>query len=141
MLSAEQIIQYQASTDLLDQRIILVTGAGDGIGKAAALAYANVGAKVILAGRTLAKLEQVYDLITAAGQAEPVLYPIDLEGATAEDYDQLCVNIIEQFGRLDGLLHSAGILGQRTPLSNYRQDVWDRVMQVNVTAQFQLTRR
>jgi len=139
VLSAEQIIQYQASTDLLDQRIILVTGAGDGIGKAAALACANVGAKVILAGRTVAKLEQVYDLITAAGQAEPVLYPIDLEGATAEDYDQLCLNIIEQFGRLDGLLHSAGILGQRTPLSNYRQDVWDKVMQVNVTAQFQMT--
>ena len=68
-----------------------------------------------------------------------MLYPIDLEGATTENYDQLCVNIIEQFGRLDGLLHNAGILGQRTPLSNYRQDVWDKVMQVNVTAQFQMT--
>jgi len=68
-----------------------------------------------------------------------VIYPIDLEGATADDYDELCVNIIDQLGRLDGLLHNAGILGQRTPLSNYRQDVWDRVMQVNVTAQFQMT--
>ncbi len=87
----------------------------------------------------MAKLEQVYDLITAAGQQEPVIYPIDLEGATADDYDELCVNIIDQLGRLDGLLHNAGILGQRTPLSNYRQDVWDRVMQVNVTAQFQMT--
>jgi NAD(P)-dependent dehydrogenase (short-subunit alcohol dehydrogenase family) len=139
VLSAEQIIHYQPSADLLNNRIILITGAGDGIGKAAALACAAAGAKVILAGRTVAKLEQVYDLITAAGQQEPVIYPIDLEGATADDYDELCVNIIDQLGRLDGLLHNAGILGQRTPLSNYRQDVWDRVMQVNVTAQFQMT--
>ncbi len=139
MLSAEQIIHYQPSADLLNKRIILITGAGDGIGKAAALACAAAGAKVILAGRTVAKLEQVYDLITAAGQQEPVIYPIDLEGATGDDYDELCVNIIDQLGRLDGLLHNAGILGQRTPLSNYRQDVWDRVMQVNVTAQFQMT--
>jgi NAD(P)-dependent dehydrogenase (short-subunit alcohol dehydrogenase family) len=139
VLSVEQIIHYQPSADLLNNRIILITGAGDGIGKAAALACASAGAKVILAGRTVAKLEQVYDLITAAGQQEPVIYPIDLEGATADDYDELCVNIIDQLGRLDGLLHNAGILGQRTPLSNYRQDVWDRVMQVNVTAQFQMT--
>jgi NAD(P)-dependent dehydrogenase (short-subunit alcohol dehydrogenase family) len=68
-----------------------------------------------------------------------VIYPIDLKGATVDDYDELCVNIIDQLGRLDGLLHNAGILGQRTPLNNYRQDVWDRVMQVNVTAQFQMT--
>lgn len=139
MLSADQIINYQAPADLLKARVILITGAGDGIGRAAAVACAALGAKVILAGRTVAKLEQVYDLITAAGQLEPVIYPIDLEGATADDYDELCVNIIDQLGRLDGLLHNAGILGQRTPLSNYRQDVWDKVMQVNVTAQFQLT--
>jgi NAD(P)-dependent dehydrogenase (short-subunit alcohol dehydrogenase family) len=139
VLLADQIITYQANSDLLRERIILVTGAGDGIGKAVALACAAVGARLILAGRTVAKLEQVYDLIAAAGQLEPVIYPIDLEGATADDYDQLCVSIIDQFGHLDGLVHSAGILGQRTPLNNYRQDVWDRVLQVNVTAQFQMT--
>ena len=139
MLSADQIITYHANSDLLRDRIILVTGAGDGIGKAAALACAAVGARVILAGRTVAKLEQVYDLITAAGQSEPVIYPIDLEHATADDYDELCVNIIDQLDRLDGLVHSAGILGQRTPLNNYRQDVWGKVLRVNVTAQFQMT--
>lgn len=139
MLTPDQIISYQASPELLQDRIILITGAGDGIGKAAALACADAGAKVILAGRTVAKLEQVYDKIVAANGAEPVIYPVDLEGATAEDYDELAVNLDQQFGRLDGLLLNAGILGQRTPLSNYRQDVWDRVIKVNVTAQFQMT--
>ena len=94
---------------------------------------------MILAGRTVAKLEQVYDQIVETGGPEPVIYPIDLEGATSEHYDELCGHIEEQFGHLDGLLHNAGILGQRTPLSNYRQDVWDKVIKVNVTAQFQMT--
>ena len=139
MLSPEQIIAYQASPNLLQDSIILITGAGDGIGKAAAISCAALGAKVILAGRTLAKLEQVFDQIVVAGGAEPVIYPVDLEGASTEDYDELALNLDQQFGRLDGLLQNAAILGQRTPLSNYRQDVWDRVMQVNVTAQFKMT--
>ena len=139
MLSAAQIAEYQPSADLLAGRTILITGAGDGIGKAASLACAAHGATVILAGRTVAKLEQVYDQIVEAGGPEPVIYPIDLEGATSEHYDELCGHIEEQFGHLDGLLHNAGILGQRTPLSNYRQDVWDKVIKVNVTAQFQMT--
>jgi NAD(P)-dependent dehydrogenase (short-subunit alcohol dehydrogenase family) len=139
MLSATQIAEYQPDSSLLADRIILITGAGDGIGKAAALTCAAHGATVILAGRTVAKLEQVYDQILEAGGPEAIIYPIDLEGATSENYDELCVNIAEQFGHLDGLLHNAGILGQRTPLSNYRQDVWDKVMKVNVTAQFQMT--
>ncbi|MGB2155109.1 MAG: SDR family NAD(P)-dependent oxidoreductase, partial [Porticoccaceae bacterium] len=114
------MISYQANPGLLQDRIILITGAGDGIGKAAAKACAALGATVILAGRTVAKLEQVFDQIVAAGDPEPVIYPVDLEGATGEDYDELAVNIDQQFGRLDGLLHNAAILGQRTPLTNYR---------------------
>jgi NAD(P)-dependent dehydrogenase (short-subunit alcohol dehydrogenase family) len=139
MLSATQIAEYQPDSNLLAERIILITGAGDGIGKAAALTCAAHGATVILAGRTVAKLEQVYDQILETNGPEAIIYPIDLEGASSENYDELCVNIAEQFGHLDGLLHNAGILGQRTPLSNYRQDVWDKVMKVNVTAQFQMT--
>ena len=139
MLSAEQIINYQASSDCLKDRIIFITGAGDGIGKAAALACAQAGATVILAGRTVAKLEEVYDQISDAGLAEPNIYPINFEGAIADDYDVLAVTLDQQFGRLDGLLHNAGILGQRTPLSHYRQDVWDKVLQVNLTAPFQMT--
>jgi NAD(P)-dependent dehydrogenase (short-subunit alcohol dehydrogenase family) len=139
LLTAEQIIHYTAPDKLLQDRVILITGAGDGIGKAAALACAKAGATVILAGRTVAKLEQVYDQIMALNTTEPVIYPIDLEGASQEDYDQLAVALDNQFGRLDALLLNAGVLGQRTPLNNYRQDVWDKVIKVNVSAQFQMT--
>jgi NAD(P)-dependent dehydrogenase (short-subunit alcohol dehydrogenase family) len=139
MLSNAEIAAYQAPETLLAGRVILVTGAGDGIGKTAALHCAKHGATVILAGRTVAKLEQVYDSIVAEGGVEPVIYPIDLEGASSDDYNILSNQLEEQFGRLDGLLHNAGILGQRTPMSNYRTDVWDKVMQVNVTAAFQMT--
>lgn len=138
MLTAQQIINYKAPANFLENRVILVTGAGDGIGKAAALAFAQAGAELILAGRTVDKLEQVYDQIIAAGGIQPSIYPIDLEGATECDYEQLATSCDEQFGRLDGLLLNAGILGQRTPLSSYRQDVWDKVIKVNLTAQFQM---
>ena len=138
MLNEQQIIHYQGATDLLKDRIILVTGAGDGIGKAAALAFAQAGATMILAGRTVAKLEHIYDQIVAADCVQPVIYPIDLEGAVSEDYEQLAVALDQQFGRLDGLLLNAGVLGQRTPLSNYRHDIWNKVMHINITAQFQM---
>ena len=135
LLSAQEIINYQASDYLLKDRIILVTGAGDGIGKAAAIAYAKAGATLILAGRTVEKIEQVYDQIIAGGGIEPLIYPVDFEGATEDDFNELANQIDQQFGRLDGLLLNAGILGQRTPLSSYRHDVWSKVLQVNVTSQ------
>jgi len=139
LLSAEQIINYQADAKLLQGRVILVTGAGDGIGKTAAITFAQAGAELVLAGRTVAKLEQVYDEIVGAGYRQPTIYPIDLEGATEQNYDELAVNLERQFGRLDGLLHNAGILGQRTPLNNYPHNIWDKVLKVNVSAQFQMT--
>ena len=134
-----RLLDYQAAPDLLKQRIILVTGAGDGIGKAVALGYARHGATVILAGRTVPKLEQTYDQIVAEKLAEPIIYPVDLLGATLDNFHELNNLIDEQFGRLDGLLHNAAILGQRTPLSNYRNDVWDKVIQANLSAQFLMT--
>ena len=139
-MSAQEIAHYQASKNLLKDRIILVTGAGDGIGKAAAIAYAQAGATLILAGRTVEKLEKVYDQIIANGGIEPLIYPVDLEGATEDDFNELANQCDQQFGRLDGLLLNAGILGQRTPLSSYRHDVWTKVLQVNVTSQHLMTK-
>jgi len=139
-ISLNALSDYQPAADLLANRIILVTGAGDGIGKAAALTYAAYGATVILAGRTVAKLEQIYDLIEARGYSEPSIYPVDLNGATEDDYRNLNESIEAQFGRLDGLLHNAGELGERTPLANYKLSSWEKVMNVNVTAQFLLTK-
>ena len=139
MLSTPDITRYKPGLNHLEKRIILVTGAGDGIGKAVAIGAAKSGATVILAGRTVAKLEQVYKLIIEAGGPEPSIYPVDLAGATAKDYDDLGVLIDEQFGRLDGLLHNAAILGLRSPLTNYSSELWSKVIQVNLTAQFQMT--
>ena len=122
---------YQAPEGLLKDRVILVTGAGDGIGRAAALGFAAKGATVILLGRTISKLEQVYDEIEALGGPEAAIYPLNFEGATWPDYQQMADRLYEEFGRLDGVLHNAGILGNITPLQGYNPALWQEVMQIN----------
>ncbi len=140
-VTTEQAMQnYQAPEGLLTDRIILVTGAGDGIGRVAAKTYAAHGATVILLGRTISKLESVYDEIEAAGHPKPAIVPLNLEGAAVKDYEEMAMTIEQNFGRLDGLLHNAGILGTRSPVELYDPETWTRVMQVNVTAPFLLTR-
>jgi len=124
----------------LDDRVILITGAGDGIGKAVALACAERGATVILLGRTVHKLEQVYDEIKNNSWPEAAIYPMNLEGATPTDYDDLNINIDKEFGRLDGLLNNAGWLGASTPVEMYDTELWYKVMQVNLNAPFLLTK-
>src|SRR5690554_7763173 len=131
---------YQAPADLLKDRIVMVTGAGSGIGRAAAKAYAAHGATVILVGRTLARLEEVYDEIEAAGHPKPAIVPMNFEGAAVKDYEELAMTIEENFGRLDGLLHNAGILGSRSPVELYDPEIWSKVMHVNATAPFLLSR-
>ncbi len=131
---------YQASPDLLKDRIILVTGAGDGIGAAAAKSFAAHGATVILLGRTTRKLEEVYDAIEAAGHPQPAIYPMNLEGAAPKDYLDLANTIEKEFGRLDGLLHNASLLGTLTPLGQYDLEQWGKVMQVNLNAPYLMTR-
>ena len=124
-------IDYQAPADLLKDRIILVTGAGDGIGRAAALSFARHGATVILLGRTIAKLEKVYDAIEAAGGPQPAIFPLNFEGATLKDYHDMAETLDREFGRLDGILHNAGLLGRITPFEQYNPELWEQVMQVN----------
>ena len=89
---------YQAPPDLLKDRIIMVTGAGNGIGRAAAKAYAAHGATVILVGRTVAHLEEVYDEIEAAGHPQPAIVPMNFEGAITKDYEELAMTIEDNFG-------------------------------------------
>lgn len=131
---------YQAPDDLLRDKVILVTGAGDGIGRAAALEFAARGATLILLGRSLDKLEAVYDAIEKAGGAQPALFPLDLATISEENSQQLASAIEETFGRLDGLLHNASLLGERRPIANTTWASWQEVMQVNVNAAFLLTR-
>lgn len=124
----------------LDDRIILITGASDGIGKAAALACAQRGATIILLGKTVQKLEQVYDEIVDNDGPQPAIYPMNLETATANDYEDLHNNIAKELGRLDGLLHNAGWLGITSPIGLYDTELWYRVMQTNLNAPFLLTK-
>ena len=134
-----QYSEYQPRPDLLKDRIILITGASDGIGRAAALSYALHGATVVLHGRTLNKLEVLYDEIESLGAPQPAILPLQLSSASPRDYELLYDTLDKQFGRLDGILHNAGILGERTELENYPIDVWDDVMAVNLRAPFILT--
>lgn len=134
-------VNYKASPQLLTDKIILITGAGSGIGRIAALTYAGHGATVILAGRTLKKLEAVYDEIENAGFPTAAIYPIDFSGAVEKDYIDMCNTLDETFGRLDGILHNASELGDRTALSHYCVDTWQRLMNVNVTAPFMLNQK
>ncbi|MEH6544694.1 MAG: YciK family oxidoreductase [Porticoccaceae bacterium] len=131
---------YSAADDSLRDRVILVTGAGDGIGRTAALTFARYGATVILAGRTQEKLEAVYDSIEHAGYPQAAIYAIDLEHATEADYTALAEQLESEFSRLDGLLHNAAALGERTSIANYSLASWNQVMAVNVNAQFMLSK-
>ena len=130
---------YQAATNLLKDRVILVTGAGGGIGHAVARQLGIHGATVILLGRTIRKLEQVYDDLEQAGAPQPAIYPMNLEGATPKDYAELAQVIAGEFGRLDGLLHNAALFEGLTPVANYDVELWHRILQVNLNAPFMLT--
>jgi NAD(P)-dependent dehydrogenase (short-subunit alcohol dehydrogenase family) len=130
---------YHPADDILEDRVVLVTGAGDGIGRAAALAYAAHGATVVLLGKTVAKLESLYDAIEAAGGPEPAIYPMHLEGASPHDYEELAHVIDVNFGRLDGILHNAATLPYLSRIKDYDPDDWIRLLQVNLTAPFLMT--
>ena len=138
-LTHDDIRSFVPSSNCLDGKTILVTGAGDGIGRVAALTYARYGATVLLLGRTSSKLEYVYDEIESLGGKQPAMLPMNLEGATYAEMQQLEGLINKEVGQLDGILHNAGILGQLTPLEMYDVDTFAQVMKVNFTATFMLT--
>lgn len=132
--------KYSYQDGLLADRVILITGASDGIGRALALETARLGAQVILHGRNAAKLEKVYDSIEAMESApRPSIAVMDLATADSTSYTSLADSIGEEFGRLDGLVHNAGILGDRQAIEQYDAAQWQRVMHVNLTAPFALT--
>jgi NAD(P)-dependent dehydrogenase (short-subunit alcohol dehydrogenase family) len=127
---------YQIKDNCLTNKIILVTGAGAGIGRQAALTYAKLGATVILLGKTVKKLENVYDEILAQGSPEPAIIPLDLNGASQQNYSDMAATISQKFGKLDGALLNAAMLGDLTPFTQIKESMWDEIMQVNVKAQF-----
>lgn len=131
---------YQAAPDLLQGRVVLVTGAGQGIGRVAALAFAAHGATVILHGRKVKKLERIYDEIEAAGGSQPAIFPLDLEKAEDKDFEVLAGCIEKQLGRLDGILHNAAFGYTPSPLQTQTLEQWLAWMRVDLIAPFALTR-
>jgi len=132
-------VHYHPKSDLLRQRIILVTGAGDGIGREAALTYARFGAKIILLGRTESKLLNVQQEIAARGLLPAEVITLDLLHGSQHDCHQVAERIAQWVPHLDGVLHNAGLLGEIVPVKDIQLQDWHDVMQVNVNAAFMLT--
>ncbi len=139
------MLEFKPESDALLGKTILVTGAGDGIGKAAAKSFAQCGADLIILGRTVKKLEQTYDEVVAihkqAGYKEATcdIVPLDMQGATQKHYQDMALTIEQQFGKLDGLLHNASVLGHLQPFKQISEQEYNEVMQVNVTSHFLMT--
>ena len=130
---------HAARADELAGRVIAITGASGGIGSAVALACAQHAAEVVLIGRDATRLDAVHAQIASAGGREASIAVLDLEKALARDYDELAAALLTRYGRLDGLLHNAGLLGTLTPIEHYDVPTWCRVLHVNLTAAFALT--
>ena len=132
-------VNYKVEEGELEGKVVLVTGANRGFGLAITMDLAKAGATVIMLGRDLGSLEYAYDAVVDAGYKEPILYPLDLEGATPENYQELQDNILDQFKKLDGLIHNAAILGTQMPIDQYDIKLWYSTLQINLSAPFMLT--
>ncbi|MFT5690825.1 MAG: NAD(P)-dependent dehydrogenase (short-subunit alcohol dehydrogenase family) [Oceanicoccus sp.] len=130
---------YNCPENLLKGRTIVVTGAGDGIGRCAALTFAKYGATIVLVGKTTKKLESVYDEIEKLGYPQAAIYPLHLGGAVMKDYIDMRTSLENAFGHIDGILHNASVLGDRKPIAQTDSDEWLEVMHINVHAQFMMT--
>jgi NAD(P)-dependent dehydrogenase (short-subunit alcohol dehydrogenase family) len=124
----------------LEGRVILITGATGTLGTAASRAAARQGAHVVLLGRTISKLEKLYDAIVAHGGPVPAIYPLDLMGASEQDYADLATTLEHDMGGLDGVLHCAAELGHLAPLAEQDGQRWQRLLHINLTAPCLLTR-
>lgn len=130
---------YVPTREALKGRVVLVTGAGAGIGRAVAIECAKVGATVVLLGKTQSKLEATYDAIEALGAPRPAILMLDLGTTTVPEFGGVAASLEKEYGRIDGIAHVAGVLGARSPLEQYDSKVWSQVLAVNLTAPFLLT--
>jgi NAD(P)-dependent dehydrogenase (short-subunit alcohol dehydrogenase family) len=126
-------------SDELKGRVVGITGVTGGIGRAVTLAAAKEGAELVLLGRNVPKLQALHAELEQLAPGAALMAPLDLENSLAGDYDRIADAVVNRYGRLDGLVHCAGMLGTLTPIDQYEMSTWCRVMQVNVTAAFALT--
>ncbi|RDS84565.1 SDR family NAD(P)-dependent oxidoreductase [Dyella monticola] len=130
---------WTPTTNELEGRVVLVTGAYGGLGSATARAAACAGATVVITGKRKRQLEQLYDAMVEAGLPEPVIHPLDMETATPRDYESLAEGLQRDLGRLDGIVHTAASFAGLMPVSTHKPDAWLRSLHVNVSAPFALT--
>jgi NAD(P)-dependent dehydrogenase (short-subunit alcohol dehydrogenase family) len=130
---------WAAAPDVLSGRVVLITGASGGLGRAAALAAAKGGATLVLLGRKVRAMEKVYDEIVALGAAKPAIFPLDLAGATPRDYADMADAIERECGRLDGIVHAAAHFDGLQPAADIKPEEWMRALHVNLSAPFLLT--
>ncbi|MCC5857960.1 MAG: SDR family NAD(P)-dependent oxidoreductase [Ectothiorhodospiraceae bacterium] len=140
--ATDRIVDLPRATPIADQqlqdRVILVTGAAQGFGRAISRACATAGATVIMLDKQLKALETLYDEIVAAGGPEPVIHPLNLEGVGPAEFLELATAIDQHFRRLDGLVHNAAFLGELSPMSQFDPEIWARVLHTNINAPFLL---
>ena len=131
---------YNAPKNLLKSKVILVTGGGSGIGRQAGLTFAAFGAEVILLGKNSSNLNETYSLFEKNNLKKPILQAIDFETAEEEDFKKISEEVLKEFGKLDGLLNNASILGTKTSIQNYDIKEWRRVSKINFESSLLLTR-
>ena len=130
---------FKPQTNCLKDKVILITGTGDGIGATAAKTFAKYGATIILLSKTEKKIVAIYDEIVKAGHPQPAIITLNLENATADDYAGLAHTIENEFGHLDGLLHNAAMFEGLSPIAQFDNTLWDRIVKVNLQAPFLLS--
>ena len=131
---------YNAPKNLLKDKVILVTGGGSGIGRQAGLTFAAFGAEVILLGKNSSNLNETYSLFEKNNLKKPILQAIDFEIAEEEDFKKISEEVLKEFGKLDGVLNNASILGTKTSIQNYDINEWRRVSNINFESSLLLTR-
>lgn len=130
---------FTPNENCLKDKVILITGTGDGIGATAAKTFAKYGATIILLSKTEKKIVGIYDEIVNAGHPQPAIITLDLEEATADDYTGLAHTIEAEFGHLDGLIHNAAMFEGLSPITQFDNTLWDRIVKVNLQAPFLLS--
>jgi NAD(P)-dependent dehydrogenase (short-subunit alcohol dehydrogenase family) len=131
--------EWKSTPDSLADRVILIAGATGALGSASALAAAAAGARVILLGRNVRALEKIYDQIEVAHPGRAAIYPLDLSGASPQDYADLCATLELEYQRLDGIVFAAAHFDGLKPAAEIKPEAWLRAMQVNLNAPFLLT--
>ena len=130
---------FKPQANCLKDKVILITGTGDGIGATAAKTFAKYGATIILLSKTEKKIVAINDEIVDAGHPQPAIITLNLENATADDYAGLAHTIESEFGHLDGLLHNAAMFEGLSPIAQFDNTLWDRIVKVNLQAPFLLS--